>query len=31
MLSKCLSRFSLAWVWDGKPAIVQSRATDETG
>jgi sulfane dehydrogenase subunit SoxC len=28
---KCLTRFSLDWVWDGKPAIVQSRATDETG
>jgi sulfane dehydrogenase subunit SoxC len=31
VLSKCLTRFSLDWVWDGKPAIVQSRATDETG
>ena len=31
VMSKCLSRFNLAWVWDGKPAIVQSRATDETG
>ena len=28
---RCLTRFSLDWVWDGKPAIVQSRATDETG
>ena len=31
VLPKCLTRFSLDWVWDGKPAIVQSRATDETG
>ena len=31
MLSKCLTRFSLDWNWDGKPALVQSRATDETG
>ena len=28
---RCLTRFSLDWVWDGKPTIVQSRATDETG
>ncbi len=31
VLSKCLTRFSLDWNWDGKPALVQSRATDETG
>jgi sulfane dehydrogenase subunit SoxC len=31
VMSKCLTRFSLDWVWDGKPAILQSRATDETG
>jgi sulfane dehydrogenase subunit SoxC len=30
-LSKCLTRFSADWVWDGKPALIQSRATDETG
>jgi sulfane dehydrogenase subunit SoxC len=24
-------RFSLPWMWDGKPAILQSRCTDETG
>jgi sulfane dehydrogenase subunit SoxC len=30
-LSKALTRFNLDWVWDGKPAIIQSRATDETG
>jgi len=26
-----LTRFTLPWVWDGKPALIQSRATDETG
>ena len=31
VLSKALSRFNLDWVWDGKPAIIQSRAQDETG
>ncbi|MBU1357715.1 MAG: sulfite dehydrogenase [Gammaproteobacteria bacterium] len=31
VLSKCMTRFSLDWVWDGKPALVQSRAMDETG
>ena len=31
VLSKCLSRFNIDWVWDGKPALVQSRAIDETG
>jgi len=30
-LSKALTRFNLDWVWDGKPAIIQSRAMDETG
>ena len=31
VLSKCLTRFNIDWVWDGKPAIIQSRATDDTG
>jgi sulfane dehydrogenase subunit SoxC len=31
VLSKCLTRFNLDWVWDGKPAIIQSRAVDDTG
>jgi len=31
LLSKCLTRFNLDWVWDGKPAIIQSRASDDTG
>ncbi|MFM2067689.1 MAG: hypothetical protein RLZZ584_2598 [Pseudomonadota bacterium] len=30
-MSKSLTRFNLDWVWDGKPALIQSRATDETG
>lgn len=30
-LSKALTRFSIDWVWDGQPALLQSRATDETG
>jgi sulfane dehydrogenase subunit SoxC len=28
---KALTRFNLDWVWDGKPALIQSRATDDTG
>jgi sulfane dehydrogenase subunit SoxC len=31
VMRKSLTRFSLDWVWDGKPAIVQSRAMDDTG
>jgi sulfane dehydrogenase subunit SoxC len=31
VLSKCLTRFNLDWVWNGQPALVQSRATDDTG
>jgi len=29
--NKALTRFNIGWVWDGKPAILQSRAMDETG
>jgi sulfane dehydrogenase subunit SoxC len=29
--NKALTRFNLDWVWDGKPALIQSRATDDTG
>ena len=29
--NKALTRFNIDWVWDGKPAIIQSRAMDETG
>lgn len=31
VLSKALTRFNIDWIWDGKPAIIQSRATDDTG
>ncbi len=31
VLSKCLTRFNADWVWDGRPAIIQSRAIDDTG
>jgi sulfane dehydrogenase subunit SoxC len=31
VLSKALTRFNADWVWDGSPAILQSRAIDETG
>ena len=31
ILAKCLTRFNIGWTWDGAPAILQSRAIDETG
>jgi sulfane dehydrogenase subunit SoxC len=31
ILSKCLTRFNADWTWDGKPALIQSRAMDDTG
>ncbi len=31
VLSKCFTRFRAPWAWDGKAAILKSRATDETG
>ncbi len=31
VLDKCLTRFNIDWVWDGSPAILQSRAIDSTG
>ncbi len=31
VLAKCLTRFTLPWTWNGRPALVQSRARDETG
>ncbi len=31
ILSKCLTRFGFPWTWNGEPAILQSRAVDETG
>jgi sulfane dehydrogenase subunit SoxC len=29
--SMCATRFRFPWHWDGRPAILQSRCTDETG
>ena len=31
VLSKCLTRFNIDWSWDGAPALLQSRAIDESG
>jgi sulfane dehydrogenase subunit SoxC len=31
VLPKALTRFNIDWNWDGSPAILQSRAIDETG
>jgi sulfane dehydrogenase subunit SoxC len=31
VLDKCLTRFNIDWTWDGKDAVLQSRATDSTG
>ena len=31
VLPKALTRFNIDWTWDGGPAILQSRAIDETG
>ncbi len=31
LLPRCLTRFRAAWRWDGRPAVLQSRVTDETG
>lgn len=31
VLPKALTRFSLPWRWQGQPALLQSRAIDETG
>jgi len=31
VLSKALTRFRLPWQWDGRPSVLMSRATDETG
>ena len=29
--AKALTRFNADWSWDGKPAVIQSRAIDDTG
>jgi sulfane dehydrogenase subunit SoxC len=31
VLPKALTRFRMPWQWDGAPAVLASRATDETG
>jgi sulfane dehydrogenase subunit SoxC len=31
VLPKALTRFRMAWQWNGAPTILQSRATDDTG
>jgi len=31
VLTKALTRFRIDWTWDGAPALLQSRAIDETG
>ena len=31
ILSKCTTRFTFPWYWDGKPALFMSRATDDRG
>jgi sulfane dehydrogenase subunit SoxC len=31
LLDKCLTRFRHRWNWDGRPAVIQSRAVDSTG
>jgi sulfane dehydrogenase subunit SoxC len=30
-VSMALTRFRMAWRWNGGPAVLQSRATDDTG
>ena len=31
MLTRALTRFRFPWHWDGEPAVIMSRATDESG
>ena len=31
VLTKALTRFNIGWDWDGSPAVMQSRAIDDTG
>ncbi len=31
VLSRCFTRFRAPWSWSGQPAVLKSRATDETG
>ena len=31
VLPRCFTRFRMPWSWDGSPAVLKSRTTDETG
>jgi sulfane dehydrogenase subunit SoxC len=31
VIDRCLTRFRHRWTWNGKPAVIQSRAVDSTG
>ena len=31
VLAKCFTRFRIPWQWQGQPAVIMSRAIDETG
>jgi len=31
VMDKCLTRFKIAWNWDGRPAVIMSRAIDSNG
>jgi sulfane dehydrogenase subunit SoxC len=31
VLNRALTRFKFPWQWDGRPTVLQSRVTDETG
>ncbi|MCF6217062.1 MAG: sulfite dehydrogenase [Emcibacter sp.] len=31
IISKCLTRFNFNWDWNGQPALLESRAIDQTG
>jgi sulfane dehydrogenase subunit SoxC len=31
VMAHCFTRFRCPWAWDGKGAVLKSRATDETG
>jgi len=31
VLAQCFTRFRVPWQWNGKPCVLQSRATDDTG
>jgi sulfane dehydrogenase subunit SoxC len=31
VMSRCFTRFRMPWTWNGTPAVLKSRATDETG